>query len=74
MHSSLIIFTLVLNSALLFFEIVGFQLPGWCIRDFALFNIFSSRKNCPSARCASVVYVVGREVDVFGAKNVLHIL
>jgi hypothetical protein len=41
------------------------------IRDFALFNVCSSFKNCPSARCASAANVVCRDVDVFAARNVL---
>jgi hypothetical protein len=36
-----------------------------------LFNVCSSCKNYPSARCASVANVVCRDVDVFGARNVL---
>jgi hypothetical protein len=41
------------------------------IRDFALFNVCSPFKNCPSARCASAANVVRKNVDVFGARNVL---
>jgi hypothetical protein len=51
-------------------EIVGLQVPAWYIRDFALFNVCSSCKNCPSVRCASAANVVCRDVDVFGAGNV----
>jgi hypothetical protein len=43
----------------------------WNNRDFALFGDCSSSKNRPSARCASAANVVCRDVDVFGAKNVL---
>jgi hypothetical protein len=44
------------------------------IRYFALFNVCSSSKNCPSARCASSATVAGR--DVFGIKTVFldHVL
>jgi hypothetical protein len=52
-------------------EIAGLRVPLRYIRDLALFNVCSSSKNCPSARCASDANVVCRDVDVFGAKNVL---
>jgi hypothetical protein len=52
-------------------ELVGLRFPAWYIRDFALFNVSSSCKNCPSARCASAANVVCRDVDVFGARNIL---
>jgi hypothetical protein len=52
-------------------EIVGLRVPARYIRDFALFNVCSSSKNCPSARCASAANVVCRDVDVFGARNLL---
>jgi hypothetical protein len=57
-------------------EIICLRFPARYIREFALFNVCSSTKNCPSARCASAANVVCRDVDVFGAKNVLlyHIL
>jgi hypothetical protein len=51
-------------------EIVGLRVPVRYIREFALFNVCSSSKNCPSARCASAANVVCRDVDVFGAGNV----
>jgi hypothetical protein len=35
-----------------------------------LFNVCSS-KNCPSAICASAANVVCRDINVFGARNVL---
>jgi hypothetical protein len=52
-------------------EIVGLRVPARYIRDIALFNVCSSCKNYPSARCASAANVVCRDVDVFGARNVL---
>jgi hypothetical protein len=52
-------------------EIVGLRVPARYIRDFALFNVCSSCKNCSSAGCASAANVVCRDVDVFGARNVL---
>jgi hypothetical protein len=52
-------------------EIVGFRVPARYIRDFSLINVCSSCKNCPSAGCASAANVVCREIDVFGARNIL---
>jgi hypothetical protein len=46
-------------------EIVGLRVPARYIRDFALFNVCSSCKNCPSA--ASIVC---RDFDVFEVRNV----
>jgi hypothetical protein len=51
-------------------EIVGFRVPARYIRDYALFNICSSCKNCPSARCVSAANVVCRDVDVFATRNI----
>jgi hypothetical protein len=50
-------------------EVVGLRVPARHIRDFALFSVYSSCKNCPSARCASAANVC-RNVDVFRARNV----
>jgi hypothetical protein len=57
-------------------EIVGLRVPTRYIRDFALFNVCSSCKNCPFVGCVSAANVVCRDADVLGAKNVLlnHIL
>jgi hypothetical protein len=57
-------------------EIAGLRVPSRHIRDFALCSVCSSSKNGPSARCASAANVVYRNVDIFGAKNVLlnHVL
>jgi hypothetical protein len=52
-------------------EIVGLRAPARYIRDFALFNVCSPFKNCPSARCASAANVVCKDVDVFGTRNLL---
>jgi hypothetical protein len=51
-------------------EIVGLRVPARYIRDFALFNVCSSCKNCPSATCASAANIICRDVDIFGAGNV----
>ncbi|PNF32147.1 hypothetical protein B7P43_G02842 [Cryptotermes secundus] len=51
-------------------EIVGLRVPARYIRDFALFNVCSLFKNCPSARCAAAANVVCRDVDVFGDLNI----
>jgi hypothetical protein len=42
------------------------------IRDFASFSACSPFNNCPSVRCATAGSVACRDVDLFGAKNVLH--
>jgi hypothetical protein len=52
-------------------EFVGLRVPARYIKDFALFNVCSSCKNCSSARCASAANAVCRDVDVFGTRNVL---
>jgi hypothetical protein len=52
-------------------EIVSLRVPSRYIIEFALIKVCSSWKNCPSARCASAANVVCRDVDVFGARNVL---
>jgi hypothetical protein len=51
-------------------EIVGLRVPARYIRDFALFNVCSSWKNCPSAQCASAANIVCRDLNVFEARNV----
>jgi hypothetical protein len=51
-------------------EIVGLRVPAQYIRDFALFNVCSSCKNCPSARCASAANIVCKDVDEFEVRNV----
>jgi hypothetical protein len=57
-------------------ETVGLRVPPRRIRDFALFRVCSSSKNCLSARCASAANVVCRDDHVFGSSNILlrHIL
>jgi hypothetical protein len=52
-------------------EIIGLRVPARYIRDFALLNVCSSCKNCPSAKCAAAANVVCRDVDVFGARKIL---
>jgi hypothetical protein len=42
------------------------QIKKFIIIIIILFNVCSSTKNCPSARCAAAANVVCREVDVFG--------
>jgi hypothetical protein len=57
-------------------EAVDLRVPARYIRNFALLNVCSSSKNCPSARRTSAADVISRDVDVFGSKIVLlnHIL
>jgi hypothetical protein len=64
------------TSRLSVLTVVRLRVSPRYIRDFALFIVCSSCKNCPSARCTSAANVVCKDVDVFGAKNVLlnHIL
>jgi hypothetical protein len=52
-------------------EIVGLRVPAQYIRDLTLFNVCSSCQNCPSARYASAANVVCRDINVFGAREVL---
>jgi hypothetical protein len=51
-------------------EIVGLRVPARYVRDFALFNVCSSCKNCHSVRCASGANTVCRDVDVSEVRNV----
>jgi hypothetical protein len=64
-------------SSLLWFQNLPFCFGNcWSPRScsvyqrFCIFNVCSSCKNCPSARCASAANVVCRDVDVFGARNI----
>jgi hypothetical protein len=52
-------------------ETVGLRVPPRRIRDFALFSVCSSCKNCPSARCASAADAVCSDDHVFGSRNFL---
>jgi hypothetical protein len=56
MHSSLLKFTLALICPHL--ENGSLQAPTRYIGDFSVFNVFSSSKNCPSARCTSVLMLL----------------
>jgi hypothetical protein len=49
-------------------ETVGLRVPVRYIRDFSMFSVCSSSKNCPSARCASAANVC-RDVFIFGTKT-----
>jgi hypothetical protein len=53
-------------------EAVGLRVPPRRIRDFALFSVCYSCKNCPSARRASAANVVCRDDYVFGSRNILQ--
>jgi hypothetical protein len=57
-------------------DTVGFRVPSRYIRDFSMFNVCSSSKKCPSARCASAANFVCRDIDVFVtiALSLKHIL
>jgi hypothetical protein len=56
-------------------ETVDLRVPIRHLRDFPLFYVCPTIKNCPSARCASAA-VVCRDFDVFRNHNVCleHIL
>jgi hypothetical protein len=49
--------------------VVGLRVPARYIRDFSMFNVCSSSKNCPSARCAPAANVVCRDIDIIWNKN-----
>jgi hypothetical protein len=72
MQYFLLKFTLIPNSALLL-ETVGLHVPAWYIREFSVFSVCSSSKNCPSALADNFVCM---DIDVFGTKTVSfnHIL
>jgi hypothetical protein len=55
-------------------ETVALRVPARYIKEFNMFNVWSSSKNCPSARYASAVIVLYKDVDVFGTKIVLLII
>jgi hypothetical protein len=57
-------------------EAVGLQVPTRYLRDFSMFNLSPSLKNCPSARCASAANVVCRDFDIFKTNivSLSHIL
>jgi hypothetical protein len=57
-------------------ETVGLRVPTRHLRDFSLFYVCPTIKNCPSARWASAANVVCRDSDVFRRYNVSleHIL
>jgi hypothetical protein len=78
MHRSLFKFTLALNSTLLIWKLVVFEFLLGISKtpSTSKLNVYSSNKNCPSARCASTANVVCRDVDVFGTKTVYlnHVL
>jgi hypothetical protein len=73
---SLFKFTLVLNSARLYWKLLAFMSLLGTSRDFPLFYVCPTIKNCPSARCASAANVVCRDFDIFRRHNVSleHIL
>jgi hypothetical protein len=69
MHCSFFKSTLVLNSGLLYWKLLGHPVSALCIRYFALFNVRSLSKNSPSAKCTSTADVY-RDVDDFGTQTV----
>jgi hypothetical protein len=67
---ALILIELYLGSKLypLVLQAVGIRVSARYIRDFKIFNICCSGKNCP-ARCSSSTGVGCRNVNVLGTKN-----
>jgi hypothetical protein len=76
MRSFLLMFTIDINSALPHLKLLAFALLLEIFRDFPLFTVGSSRKNCPSARCASAANTARKDVDIFKNNFVMlkHIL
>jgi hypothetical protein len=46
-------------------DIIGLRVPTRNLRDFPLFHVSSSYKNCPTARCATAANSVCNQLDVF---------
>jgi hypothetical protein len=69
-------FTLVLKCPPLLYDIVGLRIRAWYIRGFPLGNVYFRSKHGASARCASAVKVVCKDIDVLETKTVSlnHIL
>jgi hypothetical protein len=61
MHCFLFKFTLVSKFCPSVLKIVGLRIPARYIRDFALFNVCSLSKNCPSARCCNRTFNGSRD-------------
>jgi hypothetical protein len=68
MYSPFFNFTLFLNFVFLFLKTVGPRVFARYIREFALFDVCSSKEKCLSATCASKANVVCRDVDIFRNK------
>jgi hypothetical protein len=69
MHSSLVKFAVAQNSVRVS-ETVGLRHPTRCIRDFAMFIVWSSSKNC-RARFCSATDVVCRDANICKIKVLL---
>jgi hypothetical protein len=46
-------------------DIIGLRVPTRNLRDFPLFHVISSYKNCPSGRCATAANLACKQLDVF---------
>ena len=55
-----------------FINIVNLQVPTQNLRDFPLFHVSPSFKNCPCARCATVANSVYSDSDVF-RRQIFHL-
>jgi hypothetical protein len=51
-------------------DIIGLRVPTRNLRDFPLFHVSSSYKNCPSSRCATAANSVYNQLDVFRKQTV----
>jgi hypothetical protein len=57
-------FTVDTSSGLSYSKRLPFRVPSRDFRDFSLFTVASSRKTCPSARCASAANTVYEDNDI----------
>jgi hypothetical protein len=63
--------TIIIIVCCVFKKKIGVRVPPRRIRDFALFSVCCSCKNCPSARCASAANAVCSDDHVFVSRNIL---
>jgi hypothetical protein len=68
---SIFIFVLVVNSALLFWKLIGYEFLLRA-RDFSMFSVCLSSKNFPSTRCASDTNVVCTDGEVVSRNHIFQ--
>jgi hypothetical protein len=54
-----------LKSCTSLLENVSIRIPARHPREFSMFNVCTSNKYCPSARCVYAANVVGKDLDIF---------